>query len=120
MAKTYSIKCNTTFKLTDEDIDDIMSDALDSGIGYWCGRAKVNGEYLGEYASDQISRGGTLTLYDLEDDEESWVLDLDKFLAGYKMAIEQGYFSGDLDDDYDAGTADVIVQLALFGEVVYG
>lgn len=118
--KKFTVKCEKQFTITSEDIDDIMCDALESGIGYWCGRAKVNGEYLGEYASDQISRGGSLTLYDIEDDDEKYVLDLVKFLNGYRLAIEQGYFSGDLDDDYDAGTADVIVQLAIFGEVVYG
>ncbi len=108
-----------TYKLRSRDIDDIMSDALDN-IGYWCGRAEVVGDYLGTYASDQISRGGELILHDAEDDDESWTLDLDKFLKGYKAAIEEGYFSGDLDDDYDGETADSIVQLAIFDEVVYG
>ena len=52
--------------VTDEDIDDIMESALNSGITYWCNKVKVVGEYLGEYASDQISRGGTLKIYDCE------------------------------------------------------
>ena len=107
-------------EITDEEIDDIMADALDSGISYWCCRAEVVGDYLGEYASDQISRGGELILYDAESDDK-WTLDRDKFLNGYKLSIEQGYFAGDIcDTDYDSGTADIIVQLALFGEVVFG
>ena len=48
--------------VTERDIDDIMSCALDGGICYWCKEANVVGEYLGEYASDQISRGGKLEL----------------------------------------------------------
>lgn len=48
--------------VTDEDIDDIMVSALEGGINHWCAEAKVQGEYLGEFASDQISRGGTLLL----------------------------------------------------------
>lgn len=115
----YKVKCVKEFTLTEEDIDDIMSDALDSGIGYWCGEAEVEGDYLGEYASDQISRGGKLILHDIEDHNETHALDLALFLSGYKQAIEQGYFSGDLDDDYDAGIADIIIQLAIFGEIVY-
>lgn len=116
----YKVKCVKEFTLTGEDVDDIMADALDSGIGYWCGEAEVEGDYLGEHASDQISRGGKLILHDIEDPDETHILDLGSFLSGYKRAIEQGYFSGDLDDDYDAGVADVIIQLAIFGEVVYG
>ena len=51
-------------KYTQENIDDIMSMALEGGITYWCGQAKVKGKYLGNYGSEQISRGGTLYLYD--------------------------------------------------------
>ena len=47
-----------------------MSMALEGGITYWCGQAKVKGKYLGDYGSEQISRGGTLYLYDNEDDSE--------------------------------------------------
>ena len=43
-----------------------MATALDGGITYWCNKAEVIGGYLGEYASDQISRGGKLKLYDYE------------------------------------------------------
>lgn len=41
--------------VTGEDIDDIMASALEGGITYWCDRAKVDGNSLGEYASEQIS-----------------------------------------------------------------
>lgn len=115
----HEITCAKTFNITDEDIDDIMADALDSGIGYWCGEVEVVGDYLGEYASDQISRGGTLVFHDAEDPEDVHAMDLESFLKGYRMSIELGYFSGDLDNEYDAETADVIVQLALFDDVIY-
>lgn len=52
--------------VNDEDIDDIMAGALEGGINYWCDEAKVVGNYLGEYASEQISRGGQLKLHDFE------------------------------------------------------
>ena len=60
----HSISVVFNFALSDEDIDDIMSAALDGGITYWCCKAKVVGKYLGEYASEQIARGGVLLLYD--------------------------------------------------------
>lgn len=118
--KKFDIDCTVKHTITTKDIDDIMADALEGGITSWCGRAEVVGDYLGECASDQISRGGELILHDLEDYNDTHKLNLAGFLSGYKQAIEEGYFSGDLDDDYDAGIADIIVQLAIFGEVVYG
>lgn len=105
-------------------IDDIMSTALDGGISYWCDCAEVVGDYLGEYASDQISRGGTLRLHD--SDEDKWYeLNLEKFIAGLtKIAEERGLdilYEGKIDaGEIDAEDADAIIQYAIFGEVVYG
>ena len=114
------------FVVSDEDIDDIMSAALDGGITYWCGRAKVVGEYLGEYASEQISRGGVLKLYDIEEPKAVYELTLDKFLVGLRLWIEnerafQLTEAGRLDvGQIDAAAADTIIQYALFCNIVYG
>lgn len=88
--KKYEIKAEIRVELTQEDIDDIMVGALEGGITYWCSEASPEGgEYLGEYASEQISRGGTLLLYDFE--EEAYrKLDLEKFLNGFKLWVENG------------------------------
>ena len=114
-------------KVTQEDIDDIMCAALEGGICYWCCKAEVVGEYLGEYASEQISRGGTLKLHDSEEDEV-YELTRDKLLKGIKLAYGGGYFAeyewcdGFVLDccQIDAEVADAIVQLALFDDVIYG
>lgn len=125
-------KINVTLKLTltSEDIDDIMVTALEGGITYWCYRAMVLGEYLGSYASDQISRHGTLRLFImpecLDDGEpESYDLTLDKFIQGvmkYVAEINPGIVeNGRLDVcNIDAPAADTIIQYAIFDEVVYG
>lgn len=110
--------------LTQQDINDIMASALDGGICYWCRMAEVVGEYLGEYASDQISRGGSLILYDAESSDK-WELTLDKFLSGVKLYLEQEYHvrveDGRIDTcDVDGNEADCIVQFAIFGQVVFG
>lgn len=125
--KTFAGKVTITFKLTQKDVDDIMAIALEGGINYWCRRAKVVGDYLGEYASEQISRGGTLKLYDAEE-PEVYELNIDKFIKGFKAWIENGYdYSGALRSDgtvdcceIDAEDADTIIQLALFDEIVFG
>lgn len=123
----WEFKAERTVIVTQEDVDDIMAGALEGGITYWCCKAEVvEDDYYGEYASEQISRGGSLRLYDNEDDEQ-YILTLDKFLKGLRLAIKDGYgndwFSDDARLDYamiDGEAADIIVQMALFGEVVFG
>lgn len=123
----YEIKIEKTIKVTQEDIDDIMCSALEGGITYWCCNAEVVGDYLGEYASEQISRGGTLKLYDAEDDEV-YELTLDKLLKGIEIAVRDNCYSeyewingNEIDCcQVDAEVADCIVQYALFGDVIYG
>lgn len=124
--ETYNIEINKKYEVTSQDIDDIMATALDS-ISYWCRKAKVVGEYLGEYASDQISRGGSLILYDAESND-CWELNLENLLHGIEKAIEDNWFDnyGWYDNgvlyttEIDGEVADVIVQLALFDDVVFG
>lgn len=125
--KRFEGKATINFKLNMQDIDDIMACALEGGINYWCSEAKVIGEYLGEYASEQISRGGILELYDTEDDEV-YLFDIKKFIQGFEAWVENGYdyngavsANGKVDTSLiDAGDADTIIQLALFDEIVYG
>lgn len=120
----YMLSANVSAKVCNKDIDDIMCGALEGGITYWCSRAEVVGEYLGEYASEQISKGGELRLYDSESDEV-YTLTLDKFLCGLATYIRSCYGfvvkNGCLDPGaIDAEGADCIVQYALFGDVIYG
>lgn len=115
------LKVELEITLTQEDVDDIMGTALDGGIGYWCNKAEVvGGEYFGEYASEQISRGGSLMLYD---DDGKYELTLEKFTEAMKKVIAEGGLTieeGRIDaGEIDAIIADTIVQLAVFGEVVY-
>lgn len=123
-----SVRVEFEVKLTNEDIDDIMVCALEGGINGWCKRAKiVENKYFGDYASDQISRGGSLRLYDNESND-TWVLTKESFLKGLKLWFEgqkpgPEYLDdeGNLDaSEIDSVDADAIVQYALFGEIVFG
>ena len=130
--KRFEIRTKITVYLTQQDIDDIMVSAFEGGINYWCRRVVVQGDYLGKYASEQISRGGKLAIWldePFEDDKPCYVLDRDKFLAGFKLWIESDGDSYDTIDDSDGSVdcgqidaicADEIIQYALFGEVVFG
>ena len=124
---TYNIGGTHNIRITSQDIDDIMTSALEGGITYWCGEAEVVGEYLGEYASEQISRGGTLILHDAES-EDAWELNLEKLLRGIGIAIEESYLadyewydSESIDPcQIDGDVADAIIQFAIFEEIIFG
>jgi len=123
------LKVELEVVVTDKDIDDIVCTALEGGITYWCDETKVIGDYLGEHASDQISRGGKLKLYDYEGEAEH-ILTKEKFFDGVKRycktptacnVLEQ--IDGQLRIDtcqVDANVADAIIQYALFEDVIYG
>jgi|GEM_PF-1185772 len=120
---TLSITIDVT--VMDEDIDDIMCTALEGGITHWCAEAEVVGDYLGEYASEQISRGGVLKLHDAEG-EDVYELDKAKFLKGLKEYIRYNSYAvmdteGRIDaGNIDAEAADEIIQYAVFGDVIFG
>ena len=127
--QTFSVHTERDVKLTVEDIDDIMVAVLEGGINYWCSEAEVVEERrCADWGHEQIARGGALVLHDVEDIDEKWELDLEKFLNGFKLWVEQGLDEyGAVQKDgtvdccqIDAACADEIVQLALFGEVTFG
>ena len=114
--------------LTNENIDDILTTGLEGGVtAEWCCNVKVIGEYLGEYASEQISRGGQLVFSMWDPTEADETLTKEDLLEGFRKWYEEG---GDWYDavsehgvdtgNIDAGRADAILQYALFGEIVYG
>lgn len=88
MGKEYEeIKAEISVRISTEDIDDIVTTALEGGICYWCRRVEVKGKYLGEFASEQISRGGVLVLHDSVDGKKR-ELNKEKLLSGVKQYLE--------------------------------
>ena len=127
MINEWQIDFNAKVIVSQEDIDDILCTAFEGGITYWCDRARVDGDYRGTYASEQVSRGGGVFLHDFEENEEIY-LNMDNFLIGLHKYLETDskilvYSDGSLVIDtcqVDADVADQIVQFAIFGEVIYG
>lgn len=118
--------------VTDEDIDDIMVSALEGGVNYWCYRVDVVGCYKGEYASEQIARGGELqfkVIEEFEDGKDTYLLNKAKLISGLKRYLEDSddIIARDVKTEYvldtcniDGCRADMIIQYALFGELIYG
>lgn len=129
-------KININVEIKDQDIDDIVCTALEGGINYWCNSAQIGEKtYYGKYASDQISRGGTLIIYVDEpfEEQETYTLTKAKLINGITQYLKDPVMSKDILTrgkekgifeidccQVDAVVADIIIQYALFGEEIYG
>lgn len=124
--KVFDIIVEQKVRLTQENVNDILESAFNGGITYWADDCEIVGERLGEFASEQISRGGKLRIHDGEEDE--WLeLDIINFLEGFSKWAGEGYDryhaieNGKVDTgEIDGECADCIIQFALFGEIIYG
>ena len=131
--KDLKVTMEVTHTFTSEDINDLITAALEGGINYWCRNAKIkldtNCNYIGIadedlpkviYASDAVGYDGTLILYDAESDDK-WELTLEKMLKGIQMYYKDNEMPlNELIDSHDAETADSIIQYAIFDEIVFG
>ena len=87
-----------------------------------------------EVIAQMLFNGKSVTVQEIEDDKESW-LSLSNLSQGIKTAFREGYYSsynwlvpdGDGFGEWhletsqiDSEVSDVIIQLAVWGEVVYG
>ncbi len=113
-------KITIEVEIDDQIIEDILVTAFEGGINYWCCRVTGHKEGI---ASDWFTKGGGSSLRILVDsDPDRHDLTLDNLLDAISQAVKQGVCSGCFDDDWyvDAGQADWIIQMAVFGEIIYG
>lgn len=119
---------NVPFEIDQEFIDDVMCSALEGGIGYWARIKKVDKTNVTEpfdCLSDCVSRGAVIHFGDVEEEEDDskWQFGINEFVKGFTKYInKEGHGLEPSTDscNIDAIHADVIVQLGLFGEVVFG
>jgi len=123
-------------RITDKDAADLLCNAFEGGSGYW---ASIDGfvtpevvalpwgenEYHPRYISFPFSSGGAVVLVDIEDEDETKYTLNRKAIAQGKRIMEENeqykrHFADVLNENADADTGDVFLQLCLFGEVVYG
>jgi len=117
----YTLPITVQVQVYPPDIDAILETAFEDGISYWCDHINVPGGLLGKSASQQLSLGGTLEL--VGEDGTSKELNKENFLKGLSQYLTEapGPIDGDILDpgDIDSEAADMIVQYALFGELIY-
>lgn len=106
---------------------DLFTTALEGGIGYW---SVCSAYHWSNQGTDDFK--GFYAV--VKDDEAERMIDRAVIAKGYRLAVSADWrdrlrwssekpplvVTEDTDWDYDAGDADIIVQLGLFGKVVYG
>jgi len=108
------------YPITNEAINDILTTAIESGIGYWCESMGSDGPDLGVGPGLHLGEGGQLKFTCVEGDGDV-LMNLDTFLEAYSTHCEEkGWDPEEMHEQGDCEDADVIVQYALFGELVYG
>lgn len=128
MNARFSDRIHVEVEFTDQELDDLLCAALEGGVtAIWVGEpvTPVGGVFPpgAEYAHECLTRGTPLRFLEVGDGDvrKEHVLTLDAFKAGIAKAIASGNWSAhDFLDGQDAETADVVVQYALFGRIVYG
>jgi hypothetical protein len=104
------------YKHTEEQVKDIVITAVEGGINYWA--------VVRNYAPD----AGTVTVYEMDTDDPRKVTKIHHVTPatirkGLRLASQSEHEHIRImaaSDILDAEEADVIVQLGLLGEVVYG
>jgi hypothetical protein len=124
----YSVTPSFNFK--DEDMVDIISAAI-YDINYWAVIDNTTDDW--KRVSESLPKnhtfedvmwtllktGGVIYLEDAENDDEIYELTLNNLLNGIKLTIEQKYWDGDI-DTIDGEIGDIIFQMALFDQIVFG
>ena len=117
-------------KITEEDIENLIIDGLETGICYWAMLHNNTEEFekyynttdlaTAEIVAKIILAGGSVKITDNEEDVEPlFDLTLDRLLVGIQKNAEERPWDCDL-ENYDADTCDCIIQYAVFDEVVFG
>ena len=125
-----NIEIKTTVTITPKQIADLMVTALEGGSNHWVKKANltlVNGEPKESpwYADPDIYASSfEIKLTDIEDGS-IYTLNRMKLLEGLTKLADQTHdrhdcFRSLLDDNIDAEDADVILQVAVHGEIIFG
>ena len=134
------ITVTTSINVTHERISDLMCNSIESGYSsYWMGELNIKEEsFIDTYeashnsdVTDPIYRqdipmlGGTLVAETVEDDDQEYIkfeLNAPRCLETLQLMARDysHHFEDWREENDDAITSDVFLQLAFMGEIVFG
>lgn len=135
----FNVEVKKSFTVRPQQVEDILCTAIEGGIGYWAclgeRRYPESGvwykqwqdtdadDWVPNYISVIMSQGGSIQILDAEDENSVLgTLNLEAIQRGLEIMADRypRYFREFVEEDYDANTADVFVQLCVLGDIVYG
>ena len=138
MEKETKLTFGVQHGLTEEDVLDVLTTAIEGGIGYWCCLDNTDPDWIEagkqwkeehndipcycDTAYQVMKNGKAFKLID-EEDETVYEITLEKFLQGcakFTQELGKDIHRSIQNSDFDAEDADMIIQYAAMGEVIYG
>jgi hypothetical protein len=109
-----------SFDVDEKRVTSLFCSAIEGGSNYWVKSVSAMPGSKGEFLSDQMIEGFNLT--DGETGEVHYVSrkDIENALKLFAALEPKRHFAAWLSENDDAETADVFLQLCVFGEVIYG
>tara|TARA_Y100000593_G_scaffold32337_1_gene63702 strand:- start:386 stop:769 length:384 start_codon:yes stop_codon:yes gene_type:complete len=123
---------NRRIEISDELIEYILCSAFEGGITYWANNVsckdnkdmKKVGGWKHEYLTRTKKKDAVMYIHDAETEEKYPITKKSIIDALQKMDSPEYKYTKALgrilDETYDADDADIVVQTACFGEVIYG
>jgi hypothetical protein len=111
---------------------DILTGAIEGGMNFWAGVSEIERteeldvisakfwDANAEVNEEADFEPKTLTTKDIKAAIRKLATEAVKYGENYKDVARGLMFDGSMEYDWDANDADAIVQVAMFGEVVYG
>lgn len=108
----------TEINLSTDFVEMVASGALD-GCVYWADSCEFIGTPKGEYASEHLANGGAIKIHDSI--ENKWhTVTCKKFCFAIGKYIQMLYVDESISGYLDDATAETVLQLACFDDVIYG
>jgi len=124
-------KITRTVEISDKLIEDILCTAFEGGITYWANNVSCEdnkdmkdvGGWKHEYLTKTKKKDAVMYIHTMDDCKpqitKKSIIDALQKMDDPKYKCTKA-LSRILEETYDADDADIVVQTACFGEVVYG
>ena len=114
--------------ISKQTLSDVICAGIEGGIQYWAdimnvtAPEKVTFPEATKLLTACMNKGGVVHIADVEDESEQWELTYEKLKAGLEVMKTKypWHYKNITSDNADAETGDVLIQCALFGEIVFG
>ena len=120
-----TVMVKTEVAITQQRVEDLLCGAFEGGSNYWAyfvvSKKQKQGVKI-DYIYEIATRGGEITINDRETGETLGFLNEESIKKGLQLMAEKypNRFIDVVNENDDADTADIFVQLAVMGELVFG